>query len=55
MQIDTRVADLRKKAALLRAQAHLLEEEARQIEDAAHPKKNHVITPQAGTFTLRDE
>lgn len=55
MQIDQRVADLRKKAALLRAQAHLLEEEARQIDEAAHPKKNHTITPQAGSFSLRDE
>lgn len=52
--INPRVADLRKKAALLRAQAHLLEQEAQAIEDAENPKKpgDHHIAPAAGTFSI---
>ncbi len=57
--INPRVADLRKKAALLRSQAHLLETEAQQIEDAENPHKkkgdNHTIAPAAGTFVLGRE
>lgn len=57
MDIDLRIADLRKKAALLRAQAHAMESEAQQLDAARRPNKpgSHTIAPAAGSFVLKSE
>ena len=56
--INPRVADLRKRAALLRAEAHALEDEAKVVEAIESEGKqrpgDHIVVPRAGNLGVHN-